>query len=132
MLLNSTPVFLKHPWSNTRSTLCSIWENNLETFKKLFSIINHVAVFTVISWNHYTEILHWNIHELWHQALIAMKITMHSLIFQNTVMIYKTRNHNNDARESQKETKICFNAYAGGKWNLTIRYIGSKQIRCGH
>ena len=30
-------------------------------------------------------------------------------------MIYKTRNHSNGTRESQKETKICFNAYAGGK-----------------
>ena len=41
---------------NTRSTLYVIWQNNLETFKKLFLCYNHVAVFTVISWNHYTVI----------------------------------------------------------------------------
>ena len=33
------PAFLKQPWSNTRSKFCAIWENNLETFEKLFSMI---------------------------------------------------------------------------------------------
>ena len=52
------PTLLKQPWSITSSTLCAIWENNLETFEKLFSMISvsQVAVFTVTSWNHYTEI----------------------------------------------------------------------------
>ena len=34
--------------------------------------------------------------------------------------------------ESQKEKKACFNAHAGGKWNMTAQRIVSKQIRCGH
>ena len=28
--------------------------------------------------------------------------------------------------------KICFNGHAGGKRNLTVQCIVSKQIRCGH
>ena len=36
-------------------------------------------------------------------------------IFHNTVMIYNTRNRNNDTTESQKEKKNYFNAHAGGK-----------------
>ena len=47
-------------------------------------------------------------------------------------MIYNTRNCINDTGESQKETKICFNAHVGSKWNLTVESIVSKQIRCGH
>ena len=46
-------------------------------------------------------------------------------------MIY-TRNRSNDTTESQKEKKICFNAYAGGKQTLSLKCIVSKQIRCGH
>ena len=42
------------------------------------------------------------------------------LIFHNTVMIYNTRNQSNDTTEIQKENKACFNAYAEGKWNLTV------------
>ena len=30
------PAFLKQSSTNTRSTFCAIWENNLETFEKLF------------------------------------------------------------------------------------------------
>ena len=33
-----------------------MWENNLDTFEKLFYMIQSVAVFTVISLNHCTEI----------------------------------------------------------------------------
>ena len=33
------PAFLKQSWSNTRSMLCAIWENNLETFEKLLYVI---------------------------------------------------------------------------------------------
>ena len=47
---------LKQHWSNPRSMLCAIWENNLETFKNCFIWFNHDAVITVISCNHYTEI----------------------------------------------------------------------------
>ena len=47
-------------------------------------------------------------------------------------MIYNTRNRRNDTAESQKEKKTCFNAIAGGKRNLTVQCIVSKQIRCGH
>ena len=46
-------------------------------------------------------------------------------------MIYNTRNPSNDATETQKEKKACFNADAGGKWNLTVQGIVSKQIMCG-
>ena len=35
-------------------------------------------------------------------------------------MIYNTSNWSNDATGSQKEKKICFNAHAGGKPNLTV------------
>ena len=44
-------------------------------------------------------------------------------------MIYNTKNWNNDTTESQK--KRCFNAHAGGKRNLILQCIASKQIRCG-
>ena len=47
-------------------------------------------------------------------------------------MIYNTRNWNNDKTESQKKPKIYFNAPAGGKRNLTLRCIVSKQRRCGY
>ena len=49
--------FWKHPQSNASSLLCAVWENNLETFKNLFLWFNHITVFAIISWNHYTEIL---------------------------------------------------------------------------
>ena len=32
----------------------------------------------------------------------------------------------------RKKKKTCFSAYAGGKRNLTVQCIVSKQIRCGH
>ena len=68
--LNWMPAFLKQPWSNTRSMLCIIWENNLETFEKLFAMIqSHCSIYS-----HFLKPLHWNIHELWHEALIVMKI----------------------------------------------------------
>ena len=31
----------------------------------------------------------------------------------------------------RKKKKACFNAHAAGKWNLTVQYIVSKQLRCG-
>ena len=37
------------------------------------------------------------------------------LIFHNSVMIYNTRNRNNNTKESQKEKKTCFNVHVGGK-----------------
>ena len=46
----------------------------LKPLKNCFIWLNLVAVFTVISWNHY------NIHELLHQALIVMKITVHPFL----------------------------------------------------
>ena len=46
-------------------------------------------------------------------------------------MIYSTRNQSNNTIETQKEKKTCFNAHAGGKWNLAAQCIVSKQIRCG-
>ena len=58
-------------WSIKRSTLCAIWENNLETFEKLFSITqSSCSIYSL-----FLKPLHWNIHELWEQALIVMKIT---------------------------------------------------------
>ena len=47
-------------------------------------------------------------------------------------MIYNTKNQNNNTTGSQKEKKTCFNAHVGRKCNLTVQFIGSKQIRCGH
>ena len=64
--------FLNQPWSNTRSTSNAIWENNLETFEKLFSVIQSDCSI----YSYFLKPLHWNIHVLWHQALIAMKITV--------------------------------------------------------
>ena len=69
------PAFLKQPWSIKRSTLCAIWENNLETFEKLFSMIQSGCSI----YSHFLKSLHWNIHELWHKAPKVMKITIHSL-----------------------------------------------------
>ena len=43
-------------------------------------------------------------------------------------MIYNTRNGNNETTESQKEKMTCFNAHAGGKWNLTVQCIVNNQI----
>ena len=45
-------------------------------------------------------------------------------------MIYDSRNRSNDATESQKEKKICFNPHAGGRPNVPVQCIVSKQIRC--
>ena len=39
----------------------------------------------------------------------------------NIVIIYNTRNWRNDTTESQKEKMACSDAYAGGKWNLTVQ-----------
>ena len=47
-------------------------------------------------------------------------------------MNYNNRNRSNDTTESQKEKSICFNTHAGGKQNVTLQCIVSKQIRCGH
>ena len=54
-------------------------ENNLGTFEKLFYMIQS-------GWNiysHFLEPLHWNIYELWHQALVPMKITVHSFFYKS-------------------------------------------------
>ena len=64
--LNWMPAFLKQPWSTKRITLCVVWKNNLETFEKLFSMIqSRCSIYC-----HFLEPLHWNIHKLWHQALL--------------------------------------------------------------
>ena len=56
--------------SHIRSTLCAIWENNFEISEKLFSIIQvHSSIYI-----HFLKPLQWNIHELWSQELIVMKI----------------------------------------------------------
>ena len=67
--------FLKQRWSDTRSTRCAMWENNLETFEKLFSMIQSGSSI----YSHFLKTLHWDIYELWHQALIVMKITEQSI-----------------------------------------------------
>ena len=66
------PAFLKQPWGNTRSTLNVTWQNNLENFEKLSSMIQSCSSIYI----HFLKPLHWNIHELWHQALAVMKITV--------------------------------------------------------
>ena len=66
---------LKQRCSNTRSTLCAMWKNNLETFEKLFSMIQSGSSI----YSHFLKPLHWDIHELWHQALMVMKITEQSI-----------------------------------------------------
>ena len=43
-------------------------------------------------------------------------------------MIYNIKNRSSDTTESQK--KRCFNAHAGGKRNLILQCIASKQVRC--
>ena len=130
------PAFLKHPWSNTRGTLCVIWENNLETFEKLFPIIQSGCSI----YSHFLKPLHWNIHELWHQAIIVIKFTLYNsqsnwtlnllfskfswllgyislnlflfspifLKFFHNLMIYNTRNRSSDTTETQKEKKSLF------------------------
>ena len=65
--------FLEYLWSNTQSMLCAIWENNLETFEKLFSMIQSRCNIYI----YFLKPLYWKIHELWHQALIVMKMTSH-------------------------------------------------------
>ena len=67
--------FLKQPWSIKKSSLCTIWEINLETSEKLFSMIQSGCSI----YSHFLKPLHWNIHELWHKAPIVMKITVHSI-----------------------------------------------------
>ena len=69
--LNWIPAFLKQPWSNTRSTLYIISQNNLETLEKLFSIIQSRCSIC----SHFLKSVHWNIHKFWHQVLIVMKVT---------------------------------------------------------
>ena len=71
---NWMPAFLKQSWSNTRSRFCAICENNLEIFENLFYMIQSGCS----TCSHSLKPLHWHIHELWHQALIVMKITVHS------------------------------------------------------
>ena len=46
--------------------------NNLETFEKLFSMIQSRSSI----YNHFLKPLHRNIHKLWHQAVTVMKITV--------------------------------------------------------
>ena len=71
--------FLKQPWSNTRSKFCAIWENNIETLQKLFYMIQSRCSI----YSHFLKPLHWNIHQLWHHALILMKITVHSFFYKS-------------------------------------------------
>ena len=71
--------FLKQPWSNTRSKFCAIWENNIETSQKLFYMIQSRCSI----YSHFLKPLHWNIHQLWHHALILMKITVHSFFYKS-------------------------------------------------
>ena len=48
---------------------CAIRENNLETFEKLFSIIqSHCSIYS-----HFAKLLHWIFYECWHQAVVVMK-----------------------------------------------------------
>ena len=70
--LNWMLVFLKQLWNNTGSTLWAIWKNNFETFKKLFSMTQSGCSF----YSHLLKPLRWNIHELWHQALIPTTIIL--------------------------------------------------------
>ena len=63
-------------WNNTGSASCALWENNLETSEKPFYIIQSDCSI----YSHFLKPLHWNIHELWYQALIAMKIIGHSFL----------------------------------------------------
>ena len=67
---NWMPTFLKQPWSIKTSTLCRIWENNLETSEKLFSMIRSGCSI----YSHFLKPLHWNTHEL---------LTVHSLRASN-------------------------------------------------
>ena len=71
--------FLKQPWSNTRSKFCAIWEKNIETLQKLFYMIQSRCSI----YSHFLKPLHWNIHQLWHHALILMKITVHSFFYKS-------------------------------------------------
>ena len=71
MRLNWMSAFLKQPWSNARSMLCAILEN-FETFEKLHSMI--WSCYSI--YNHFLKPIKWNIHKLWHQASIVMKITL--------------------------------------------------------
>ena len=64
---------------NTRSRFCTIWESNIETFERLFYMIQSGCSI----YSHFVKPLHWNIHELWHQAFIVMKITEHSFFYKS-------------------------------------------------
>ena len=64
---------------NTRSRFCTIWESNIETFERLFYMIQSGCSI----YFHFVKPLHWNIHELWHQAFIVMKITEHSFFYKS-------------------------------------------------
>ena len=66
-------------WSIKRSTLCAIWENNLETFEKLFSMIQSGCSIH----SYFLKPLHWNIHELRHKVPKTMKIIAHSFRASN-------------------------------------------------
>ena len=57
------PAFLKQPLSNTRSKLCVIWENNLKTFEKLFSMVQSRCSIHSHFLKPFPE-------KIWHQALI--------------------------------------------------------------
>ena len=73
------PAFSKQPWSIKRSTLYAIWENNFETFEKLFFMIESGCSI----YSHFLKPLYWNIHELWREAPIVMEIIVHTLRASN-------------------------------------------------
>ena len=58
---------------------CAIWEYILETSEKLFSMIQSGCSVYI----HFLKPLRWNIHELWQQAFIVMKITVHSFFYKS-------------------------------------------------
>ena len=154
------PAFLKQPSSNTRSTENNPWKINLWKTVLYDSIsLQYLQSFpgTITlkySWTlapsaycneDYSTLFFYNSKQNWTLGLLFLKfsliIRIHFClfspdfffsIFQTVVIIYNTRNWSNDTTESQKEKKACFNAHAGGKWNLTVQCIVSKQIRCGH
>ena len=53
--------------------------NILETLEKLFFMIQSGCSI----YSHFLKPLHRDIHELWHQALIVMKITVQSLYYKS-------------------------------------------------
>ena len=99
--LNWMPTFLRQPWNDTRSTPCAIWKNNLETFEKLFSMIQPRCSI----YSRFLKPLHWNIHGLWHQALIVIKI-----IVEDVEIIVKSLHflHLTSVNSLVYKIRLCF------------------------